>query len=449
MSITQVAFLGDSLTQGTQSSFAIATGGAGNWCELVSERLANILNLGPLLSSGLRGTWLGLLAGGDTEWVFSSGWNAVASTDAFDRIFGQGHYATGGSSQTATATLPSTSRAAVGFAVYWMNFSAGGNWQYSTDGGSTWTNMGQTIGGASANLLCKFYVSTPITPGNTVQFRAFDGSGNVGICLAGIEWFYSTAKTGLIVHNLGVNGWRLDNNTQSTSGDRLAFFDSVVLGTGSPISNSPNAGVINMNINDVVINNTTTWATDLTTLNTRVSPLGPVAFINPYETIAAIYPTSQQSAYRAQTKTTAAGFATPAKVLDLYDMWSANGITGNVASVSAGLVLASDGTHETQAGHFDIASRVYYFIRDQILPTKPLAAINPFTVGSTTISGPTKIGGSIPGAVSVGATQTQVLAASRSAAKNTSIVQTQTLVASRSAGKNASAAQTQMPSLVR
>lgn len=379
MAISQISLVGDSLTVGTGpvgTAYSIAQGGSGCWAELVAERLSNISGIGPLVSSGIRGVWLNdLAAADDNEWSRSGSWTAVTSIDLFDKVtYGEGMYANG-ISNTVTYTRPSTYRSTViGFAVYWVDYSSGGNWQYSIDSG-TWTNMNQTI--TNNNGLKKFYVSTAVT--STIDFRAYNGSVGVGCLIVGIELFYHDPATvtngGLIVHNLGTNGTRLNNLAASTSGDRLAFFDSVTLGTGSPITNSPNIGVIMMHINDVTLANTTTWANDLTTLYNRVSPLGPVGFISPWECNTAVYNQTQQTNYRTQTKTTAASLG--AYVYDLYDAWSANGWTGNTAAQTVGLLI--DNLHESQSGHLDIATRIYWFIRTQFLGLGTVPTAYPVT----------------------------------------------------------------------
>lgn len=337
MTISQLVLLGDSLTKGAAVGAAYAEGGRGNWAQLVADRLANIPTLGPLLSSGFRHVEVA------AEWAYTGSWTSVVSTDVFDRApYGHAKYANG-SSFVLTYTKPAV-RAVVGFSIYWINYAAGGDWSYRIDGGA-WTAMGQTLGGATANKLCKFYVASAFT--STVEIRAANAGGTgVGCLPVGIELFYSdptVATQGLIVHNLGVNGEQLHNLVLVTSGDRMAFLDQVQLGTGSPITNQPNVGVICMHINDVTINNTTTFATDLTTLNTRAQPLGIVGLMNPWECGLPVGETVQKN-YRAQLKTSAAGFSPAAKVFDHYDNLAANGI-GPVVAVSIGDVIAagSDG----------------------------------------------------------------------------------------------------------
>lgn len=115
MAIKQLVLAGDSLTQGTGPSGTACTyaqGGKGSWAELVIDRLADTNGIGPLLSSGLRPTWIGVVSNGE-EWTESGTWTAVVSTDAWDRApYGGGQFVTGsryanGISNTYTWTKPS------------------------------------------------------------------------------------------------------------------------------------------------------------------------------------------------------------------------------------------------------------------------------------------------------------------------------------------------------
>lgn len=354
--IRQIVFTGDSTSQGTVGFFNITAGGQGCWYELVAERLANIVGVGPLISSGFRGCHLSFLS----EWTAPATTTAVVSSNPYDVYPYTGGRWSNGVSNVWTWTKSVRLRPIIGFAIYWVDKTNGGNWQYRIDGG-TWTNMNQTLN--QNNKLCKFYVSSPITSKLDIRGSS-DGINGVDCFPAGIEAYYVdplTATQGLIAHCIAVNGSTLHQLTATTSGDRMAFLNNVQLGTGSPVAPTPNAGVFMMHINDVAIDNTTTWGTDLTTLNTRASPLGPVGFINIYEANNSVYP--NQAGYRAKTKTTAAGFATPVKVYDIYDAWSANGWTGLTAETAAGLLY--DLVHESQAGHLDIATRIYWFIRNK------------------------------------------------------------------------------------
>lgn len=371
MALTTLCFVGDSLTAGTKGGFSQASGGPGNFVDQVSQRLANIPGIGPLLSGGLRGVWLGLIGSVATsDWTFTGAWTAVTSTDAFDKApYGAVSPAVtqygNGSGLVATWTKSRILRPVVGFAIYWVDYTSGGNWSYRVDGGA-WTAMGQTL--ANDNKLCKFYVNTPIV--STVDIRCANAAGTgVGCLPVGIEPVYSTATDGLIVHNVAVNGSKLNQLCATTSGDRMAFFDSVKLGTGSPLSPTPNAGVIVMHINDVALNNTTTWNTDITTFNTRMSPLGTVGIMSPWEADYTAFNIQNQTSYRAQTKTSARTLGM--KTLDHFDRWQAMGFgdasgtdlvgTGsNLVDVStfagAGVLILNDGSTLPSSGWLQITS---------------------------------------------------------------------------------------------
>ncbi len=366
--ISQLAIIGDSLSTGFPTGSAMGDGRQGGWDELLAEGLANISGLGPMLSSGYRGVANGIQS--FREWSYAGTWTTVTNANLWDKLpYGFGKTASGAGS-IATFTRPIEWRTPVGFKLYWVDLSTGGNWQYRIDGGS-WINMGQTL--AHDSKICAFYVPTPFT--DTIDIRAFDGTSSAGCFPAGIELFWSDptapGASGLIVHHYAVGSQNLHKLFTSIAGDRMAIMDSVKLGTGSPIVNAANICTLMMHINDVKdFGNTTTWANDLTSFNSRVSPLGPVAFMNPYETVPTTFNATTQSDYRAQTKTTAAGFATPAKVLDLYDLWTANGWgtgvgTQNDVIQAAGLTF--DNIHETLAGHLDLYFRIYWWIRTQIL----------------------------------------------------------------------------------
>ncbi|HSX14595.1 MAG TPA: hypothetical protein VLE72_01635 [Candidatus Saccharimonadales bacterium] len=346
------------------------------------------------MSSGYRGVSIGII-GSSPEWDFTQGnpWTDVVSTDAFDVLpYGKARY---GNTpfQIATYNRPSQWRTPVGVAIYYVDYSGGGDWQYRIDNG-TWTNMGQNL--AHDNKIAKFYVPTAVN--STIDFRGFDGGAPIGCLPAGVELFWTdpTAPNahGLIIHNIAVGQQRLDGTTIATSGDRLAFIDSVKLGTGSPIDNYPNAGTVMMHINDVTaFNDTTRWANDLTILFNRASPFGPVGFMSPWECDATS--ATNQNNYRNQTKTTAASLG--AKVYDIYDAWTSNGWGTGVGTQNAALTsigYLNDGTHESQAGHLDLATRLYWWFRTQLLSGITEPSLKTYTIESTKLLDGVEVGGS-------------------------------------------------------
>lgn len=372
MSVTTIGLFGDSLTVGMVYSPSVYQGGQGAWWERLAEMLANTGTLGPRLSSGFRGVGIGVL-GSDSEVVYAGTWTTTASTDAFDKLpHGKAKFANGSGN---TVTFTNGPRAVPGFNLYWVDYASGGNWSYSTDGGTNWTAMGQTL--TLDNTLSVFYVGTAIAAGGTVIVRAANAAGTgVGCLPGGIEWVYdNTATTGVIVHNFSVGGQFLSNLIPGGSGDRMAIIDSVRAGSGSPRLPTPNAGTLCFFINDQSENNTTTWNTHLGQFFTRASPLGTVGFMSPWETESG---TANAAAYRAQTKVAVAGggVAAGAQLLDIFDAWSALGF-GVQGTMSAALdsydwVVSTarggdGGTHEKPVAHADLGSRIYWWIRNQFL----------------------------------------------------------------------------------
>lgn len=358
MTLRQMVLMGDSLTAGTGPVGQTASsqqGGEGNWSQLVTEYLGNLATVGPVISPGLQMLIRSFAAAGDTQWVKTAGtWPGATTTDAWDKApYGYSHKAVGG--------LP----------------------KYRVDGGA-WINF-PTV--TLNNSYHRFHVASPII--STLQIANQTESSiatwtkpvfwrpvlefsidyvaiPTDTCIVGMTPYFvtspQTVSQGLIVHNLSANGQRLNNQCASTGGDRFAFFDSVVL-DGSAMSHAPNAGVTLMHINDTAINNATTWAANLTTFFNRVHTLGPVIFISPWECSYPTFPQAAQTAYRAQTKTTAATLG--AQVIDFYDLWAGNGWIGVQAAQDAGLLV--DATHETQDGHVDMSPRIYWHIRQNVL----------------------------------------------------------------------------------
>lgn len=367
MAVKQLFLVGDSLTAGKLGGHDFAQGGDGSWAEHTRGLLGNIDGLGPLISSGIRLTETAVNGLSLGEWTGGGTWTDVASTDAFDKYpYGHGGYATG-SSFTRTYTVPAWMPPIVGFQLYWIDMNggghSGGNWSYKINSGSQ-TAMGQTL--ALDNSLNVFYVSTALSAGDTVQIRAANTAGTSVYCLpVGIELFFLPPSTtqGLIVHNMSIGGGKLNTLVAATSGDRMAFVDSVKAGTGSPKVPDPDALVMGI-INDVQLGNVTTWANDIATFYSRTHNLGTLGYYSAYEANFGTYPQSTQTSYRAQTKSSAASHGIP--VLDWYDKLAAYGVTGNAATSAAGF-LEADLIHPSQAGHNYLSPLCYWFIRNNVL----------------------------------------------------------------------------------
>lgn len=365
---------GDSLAQGSVGFAPWNLGGRGNWFDISMSMFGAIPGLGPRISSGIRGVQL--FQETQFEWDIPTylSWANPTSSDAFDKAIyntalggAVASYYGSGSTLVATAKVPAASPPGVGYAIYFVDYTGGGDWSFRKNAASYASN-GQTL--QHNNDIVGFYVADAFVPGDHVDMRCATAAGvAAGFLPIGIEWFYldpATTTTGWIAHQHAMNGSKLHDLVASTSGDRMAIYDSVRLGTNLPFAPSPNRGVVLIHVNDWSALNLTQWNNDLTTFRNRVAPLGPVGFINPHEISTGSVSAVNQASYRAQTKTTAAGFSPAAKVFDIYDAWSALGFTGNTAANSAGFMY-SDLVHVSQAGHFDVASRLYWWIRTQFL----------------------------------------------------------------------------------
>jgi lysophospholipase L1-like esterase len=375
--IKQLFFFGDSLTEGSQlavpSSNRIYDGGAGGWWELIAERFANIPEIGPLISTGIRPVSEGLVS--SSQWSYSGSWTGITGSTNYDKwTYGELQYANG-ISNVATYTTSIYWREPVGYTIYYLDYDAGGNWQYRIDGGA-WINMAQTL--AHDNTLAKFYIASPggSNP-HTIDIRGYDGTADCGVMPCGLEVFFVDPTqpnlNGLIIHNVAVGGHLLAQMFANAPGDRFAVLDSVKLGTNA-ISNTPNMGCIVMHINDAsVFQNVTNWGTHLSGFYNRCAPLGPVGFISPWEVGSDSNVNHWQQQYRAKTKLVASDNG--ANVLDLFDAWTALGFgdgtvgTQTPALQNEGYLSTADGgTHETALAHQDLAVRIFDWMKSSVWP---------------------------------------------------------------------------------
>lgn len=369
---------GDSLGAGV-FGVQTAAGGRGSWVELLFAAIANLLGK-PLVGPGVRFHLLELIGGGvTTEWTHTGTWTLIGAVPWASVPYGIAYTPSAGA--TLLWTKPRYWPPVVSLCIWYLDYPGGGNWQYRIDGG-TWTNMNQTLFHDANGKMCKFYLNVSVN--STVEFRANDGTSNVGMSGIGVDpfWYDPKVTDGVMYQNVSIAGQKLHNTvTPAAAGaDPLQFFDGVRYGSGSPPAHEPNSGTYMIHINDDTLNASPTvfWDPDLRTLNTRVSTLGPVTFITPYEVNSANVAFATQTAYRAQTKTTAA--AVGAHVVDFYDIFSALGIVGNIAAFNAGF-LAPDKLHASQRGHFEMWPSVFALAHQLLAvdgPARyPVKAISP------------------------------------------------------------------------
>lgn len=408
--IRQFVIFGDSVwNQYTPGNSSLARGGKGAAVELLVERLGAIKDVGPVLSTGVRGVW-----NADNKSVYE--WTVPTSTAGFRQdgsstaptthVWGRAPITMVINGHTAADYLkykrPPMWRKPVGFAVYMVDVT-GHNGEYSTDNGATWTNFGQAIGAGGApgtNHLIKFYVNTWNNTTDSVWFRGYNGGVDINVGIVGIELFWvdpSTATNGIIGHELTVDGYSLHTmNGYSGGSDPYALLDKVFLGTGSPtFTPTPNFFLWMPFGGDIRNANPDQWYAptgvpgvpgtgDLRKWNDRVKNIcpqlwtsdyqfadGAVPAENPFSPPANVSPYSFASmvAYRARTKQAVADFKI-ADYISFYDEWAALGINTWTKGVRQGWLTnpsaigANDAGHPLDAGTADLANRLYHRLAD-------------------------------------------------------------------------------------
>lgn len=361
MTVQQFVDAGDSFMMNT-GGFSYAGGGTGTYSERFADMIGQIPGIGPRLGPGIRLTALGRV-GNPVEWTFSGAHTNVVAGNAFNKCVysgAPGNSVFGFRYMTAQTSIDTWTKPAYmptiggGIAVDWIDMAGGGRGQMSINGAAYAQIPDTPLGN---NSFRRFYLSNSGTAITSMAFRGFDGSSDCNFLIHDVEPYYVVPQgaLGWINHNMAINGSLLHELVTSTSGDDpMAILDSVVLGSGSPIAPTPNAGMFTINMNDITRASASGYVTDLGTLHGRVSC--PFYVINPWEAINSSFSTAQQTAYRNAVKASGLNY------YDIYDAWAAMGITGNAQASSAGFIIA-DGIHPTQAAHVDIAPRLFGYAR--------------------------------------------------------------------------------------
>lgn len=383
MSIRNVYLAGDSTTAGNVGGYNRAAGGSGSWPEIIGRLYDTYA--GPLLGSGFRHVTFGSIttynsvatSAGPTEWsATASTWEMTGGGNPWDvsphgQALANGPFLLDGvttnpnPSAVLKYTIPPESSAAAGFAIYWIDRAGEGNWRYRIDGGS-WVNMGETR--AATNRLCKFYVPTAAT--KTIEISANNGTSACQTTISGIETYKLDPRTnnGVIVHNLGRNSyWAFAETVTSGGADRLAIYDNVLLGTNA-VSNDATDLVFGYT-NDwrFAFMNPATYQATIQTVFSRLMPKGVNCWvINMFEQGFTATAGWTYLDYRNAGKAAAANMK--AGILDIDDAWKKDYGTGGIDTyAAAGLINPgtwnggpSDGLHQSDLGHADIARRVWF-----------------------------------------------------------------------------------------
>lgn len=346
--------LGDSLTAQTSDGVtAMPHGGPGGWVEL--ERLyLDKAGLGPLVSSGLSGVWRGIFPYGGTEWTQIGTWTLTTSADAFDKApMGLGWYGANGAANINRYTHPRGLPPAIGYYVDWVDYAGAGSnsWSFRKNA-NAFENHGQTVGTPGDNEYKRFYVLDPLNVGDTLEFRQADAASAAAKCfVVGIHPFYlAPGSDGLYLQNISGGGQTLHAAVFTGSGNRMAWLNDVNLGTGSPLAEKPDS-ISGMWLNDMtILNNTTTWGTDIDSLQSLCVAAGVLlGFWNQYETDPVLNTPTVQANYRSTTKSKCAAHTPVTPVLDFFDEMNKLGMGGQ--AVQADRLLAC-GHLLLQAGNY-------------------------------------------------------------------------------------------------
>lgn len=369
--IYTLGFFGDSTTAGDVGGFGVMQNSTsnsrlGNWTEELIELLADLPNIGPVIGSGIR-----VINNVTAEFDLSGGgWTTLSFSDT-DAVTPFGIVNVNSTTGICTWNVSKIQRPVIGFAVYYVDGTSCANGQYSTNGGSTWTSWGQTF--VNDHKIHKFYVPTALGTTNGLRLRA---NGNRILPYA-FEAFYEDPTdpnlTGIIGHNYGYDSQQLIGMTASTSPDHMSVIDTIQYGTGSPLHNDSDLGLVGFT-NDVLYNNTTTWDTALHKITQRLQGIGSQVLL------WNIYVTNRNETNQANYRTTLTARAATDNcyTFDQAAFWALSGLTTNALTSAAGY-LDAQGLHQSQEGMMRIAHMMYWYIKEAVLgitQVSPVLAIS-------------------------------------------------------------------------
>lgn len=297
------------------------------------------------------------------------------------------------SGATNILTLDATKYAAplVAVDVLVVDLIGGGDLSLSIDGG-TWTACGQTMTGS--NNIIRFRVMTPgMTTSLRVRCANAAGTAVLGAPGGFRPWYidHTTVTNGVIVNDYGVDGQALHGFiTTSVAGDHAAILDSVTLGTGNPLGNTPNVTMM-LHLNDANFPSTgsgTSWSTDSAAFKTRAGAVSPIVLIGCWEADPTFFDATVQATMRS---TLAALADSNTYYLDLNGAYGAMGYSGN-AAISAGGFL-QDKIHLAPQGEADVGDRLFRALRKGPLSATIGGNVSAFTLGHSLLGGTDVFGG--------------------------------------------------------
>lgn len=282
-----------------------------------------------------------LTSSGGGEWDYTGTWSQTSTglVSEGPMVTRECTAANGGTGAVATFTPP-TGVDSSQIYLHWVDRA--GDFQYSKNAGSTWTNIGASGGSAYKRTA----ISGPIT--TSFKVRAYNGSAGVLTNITGIELRTSSSQKGYILHNMGQSGARLfDSFARTTTGDKFAIFGSTIL--------PPDLVIMGPWTNDVITGNGQTdtgyannWETVYNGIIAKRSSCNFI-FLGAHEQANndGNRPVSDQTAFRAAVKAKAASLGVA--YLDIYEAW------GSVGYRSA---YMADDWHMNDTGHADLSWRI-------------------------------------------------------------------------------------------
>lgn len=332
-----IACYGDSTTFGTGSTNTIG------WPGALRSLVVNRWGTG---SNGLhtRDRNTSLTTSGDA-------WTKATTSDTWDRtpcksgvLAQQAVYLANGSTKIATWTKPSI-LTVDGFYIWAVDGASSGNFSYSTDGGTSWTNVSETW--SQNNSIKRILVRTSISGTNTVKVRAANAAGTAVNCyFIGIEPITKTST--YTIQNWAAAGENTATFVRTTSGNWHEALDLL----------QPQL-VIFMFTNDAPFAEAL-GATDASGYIPLYNSLadtvtgygGSILFMNFFEQVGRNV--TMQAIFRAAIKSVAANYGMPC--IDFYDL-----VGDGQAAIDAGYVSSGD-IHPNDAGCAFIAQQVWKVI---------------------------------------------------------------------------------------
>lgn len=278
-------------------------------------------------------------------------WTKATTSDAWDRspclagVLAQAAtYLGNGSAKIATWTKPSY-LTVNGFYIWAVDGASSANFSYSTDGGTSWTDVSQTW--TQSNSIKRILVNTTITGTNTVKVRGANAAGTAVNCyFIGIEPI--TTSSTYVIQNWAAASENTASFVRTTSGNWHEAFDLL----------QPQL-VIYMMTNDIGITEAL-GGTDVTTWRPLIESIfnvvtgygGSMILMNFFEQVGRNV--TLQADYRAMNKDIAASYGMPC--IDFYDL-----VGNGQAAIDAGYVNSGD-IHPNDTGAAYMAQQIWKVI---------------------------------------------------------------------------------------